>query len=148
MSSDARSRTRRAWVLLDTNAWFLPERAGTDLAGEIGRLVPNYRLGVSRSVLRELERLVARGTPGAGLALALARTAEVVETGSLGDAGVLEAAVRRQAWVVTADRRLAARLLASGVSVLAPRDRVRLAARLARSPAPARSAARPRGRVG
>jgi rRNA-processing protein FCF1 len=140
LPSDVRRRTDRPWVLLDTNAWFLPERAGTDLADEIDRKVPNARLGVPRSVLSELERLVERHAPGAELALALARTVEVVANTGRGDAGVEEVARRQRAWVVTADRRLATRLVEGGVPVLVPRDRVRLEVR---RPGPPKRSARP-----
>jgi rRNA-processing protein FCF1 len=121
-------------VLLDTNALFLPVRVGFPLEEEVLRWVPGARLEVPASVLRELGRLVARRTRGAGAARTLAERYEVVPTRREGDDGVVDAAVRERAWVVTADRALRARLNALGVAVLVPQDRHRLTARPPTSP--------------
>jgi rRNA-processing protein FCF1 len=117
--------------VLDTNALFLPIRAGFPLESEVARLVPGARVVVPASSIRELERLAARGTPGGAGARALAeRFGEVPSEGD-GDDGVLEAAVREGAILLTADRELQARARAAGLSVLAPRDRHRLELRRA-----------------
>jgi rRNA-processing protein FCF1 len=118
----ARSRL----VLLDANALFLPIRVGFPLEAEVERHRPGAILGVPTSVLRELDRLVGRATPGAAAARALAARFRPVTAQGVGDEAVLRAAVRTGAWVVTADRALRARLAAHGVGVLAPRDRHRL----------------------
>ncbi len=53
-----------------------------------------------------------------------------------GDAAVQALAVRRHAWVVTADRALRERLRSEGVTVLSPRDRARLERFAPERPAP------------
>jgi rRNA-processing protein FCF1 len=81
---------------------------------------------VPSSVVGELERLVRDSTPGAVAARALADRFERAEIVARGDSGVVEAAERLRAWVVTADRALQARLVRRGITVLGPRDRSRL----------------------
>ena len=117
--------------MLDTNALFLPVRTGFPLEAEVARLVPGARLVVPASSLRELERLAARATPQATGALALAARFEVVPALADGDAGVLDAARRERAIVLTADRELQERARSAGLSVLAPRDRHKLELRRA-----------------
>jgi rRNA-processing protein FCF1 len=133
MSSGSSSGGRRVrgavpprLVLLDTNALFLPVRTGFPLVAEVERHHPGATLGVPTSVLRELDRLVGRATPGAAAARALAARFRAVTAQGVGDEAVLKVAVRTGAWVVTADRALRARLTARGVGVLSPRDRHRL----------------------
>jgi len=77
-------------------------------------------------VLRELDRLVERGTPAAAAARSLAdRFARVASSGEADEA--LVALATRRGWpVVTADRELQHRLVDRGVPVLVPRDRRRL----------------------
>ena len=113
-------------MLLDTNILFLPVRTGFPLESEVERHRPGAVLGVPTSVLRELDRLIERATPGAVAACALARHFRAVPASGGGDGAVVKAAVRTGAWVVTADRALRIRLNAAGVGVLAPRDRHRL----------------------
>jgi len=100
---------------------------------------------VPSSVRDELDRLVADGTPQATAARTMAERFPVVRARGRGDAAVLEAAVRRGAWVVTADRALAARLVAVGVTVLVPRDRHRLERVMGALAPPARSGRRGNG---
>ena len=120
--------------MLDTNALLLPVRARFPLESEVDRLRPGAKLSVPSSALEELERLAARGVRGAPTALLLARRYPVVPAEGRGDAAVLAAAVRSRAWVVTADRALAARLRQAGLTVLVPRDRSRLELWPARPP--------------
>jgi rRNA-processing protein FCF1 len=107
---------------------FLPVRTGFPLEAEVERHQPGAVLGVPSSVLRELDRLVGRATPGATAARALAARFRVVTAPGGGDQAVLEVAVRTGAWVVTADQTLRTRLNRHGIGVLAPRDRHRLEA--------------------
>jgi rRNA-processing protein FCF1 len=126
---------------LDANALFLPFLGGTDLAGEVGRLVDRPRIGVPRSVLDELRRLEMRGEPHAREVLELAARFPVVPNSGKGDAAILGLAVPGDI-VVTADRELQRQLAARGVDVLAPRDRARLERRRGerpRAPRPARA---------
>ncbi len=103
------------------------------LEAEIERLVGPARIAVPASVLRELDGLLQRGIPEAGLARALAgRFASIDSTGA-GDNAILELAVERRAFVVTSDRALSDRLANAGLDVLMPRDRDRLVRRAGRS---------------
>lgn len=155
MSSSGRRSGAIDRVLVDTNGWFLPFRAGTRLEEELGRLLPGARWVTTTSVIDELRELVRRATPHAGAALALARTAEVLPARAPGDEGVVESAVRERIPVLTSDRELTDRLREAGIPVLRPRDRTRLELVPARAARP-RSAtvisrspvepARPRGR--
>ena len=122
---------------MDANALFLPVRAGFPLASEVERLLPGARLLVATSTLRELDRLVARATPGAVTARALAGRFSTTTQEGEGDDAVLRAAEREGATVLTADRELQGRLRARGLAVLVPRDRHRLElrpGRVARAP--------------
>ncbi|MGP8159567.1 MAG: PIN domain-containing protein [Thermoplasmata archaeon] len=123
-------------MLLDANALLLPIRTLFPLESEVDRIHPGARLVVPSSVIDELDRLVARGVPGARGALALAQKFLLIPVEGRGDAAILKAAMRHSAWVVTADRALAERLRKEGVTVLAPRDRHRLELHRGRSPAP------------
>lgn len=116
------------FVLLDTNALLLPFRERFPLLPEVERLAGDRVVGVPESVLRELERLggsAAFAVP----ALELAQRFPSVPTEGSGDDAIFDCARRCGAWVVTADRALAERLLAAGVTVLSPRGKQRLALR-------------------
>ena len=132
-------------MFLDTNALFLPVRVGFPLEREVDRLAPGAELVVLSSTVRELDRLVARATPGAPAARALAERYRRIEGAGRGDTAVVRAAGRWSAGVVTADRALRQRLMAAGADVLYPRDRHRLERFVApRSPAASSEARRPR----
>lgn len=113
-------------MLLDANALMLPIRTQFPLQKEVDRIRPGALLLVPSSVLHELDRLADRGVRGARAAVVLARGFPVVVATGRGDAGIVDAALRHHAWVVTADRALAEHLRTRGVSVLVPRDRHRL----------------------
>ncbi len=119
-------------MLLDTNALLLPFRGGPAVEREVARWIPGARLEVPSAVLVELDRLVARGVAGALGARAYARTLTSIAGPGSGDAAVVAAARATGAIVVTADRRLADRLVRAGLSVLVPRDRTRLELRAGR----------------
>ncbi|MGP8077678.1 MAG: PIN domain-containing protein [Thermoplasmata archaeon] len=134
-------------MLLDTNALLLPFRTHLDLAGEVDRAVPGAELGVPVSVLGELDRLAARGVAHALAAGELARSFRRVPTPERGDAAIVSVALAENAVVLTADRRLADRLVAEGVSVLLPRDRTRLELHRGRSPRAAAATVKKRPRL-
>jgi rRNA-processing protein FCF1 len=125
-SRSADPERRRRLVLLDANALFLPESDGTDLESEVARLGELTELRVPTSVLGELDRLCDRGVTGATTARALAARIPRLRCPGRGDDAIVTAAVRRSAWVVTGDRGLAQRLVAEGITVLAPRAGGRL----------------------
>jgi rRNA-processing protein FCF1 len=114
-------------VLLDTNALFLPFRDRFPLLDELERLTAPAVVAVPGSVIAELDRLVARTTPGAALAREFARRFPIAPSSGRGDLGLLQLASRRGAAVVTSDAALRRRLLAEGIVVLYPRGSRRLA---------------------
>ncbi len=101
-------------------------RSTFPLEAEVERTVGSAEIVVPRSVLRELDALVARGVPDAGLARSLADRYSRVDHPGSGDDSILALALACDAVVVTADRDLSERLLDSGRDVLTPRDRDRL----------------------
>jgi len=111
---------------VDANALMLPVRNQFPLEAEVDRLLPGSRLAVPSSVLDEIRELVHREVRGARSAAELARKFPVLPNSGKGDAAIVDSAVRERATVVTADRELANRLRARGLSVLIPRDRHRL----------------------
>jgi rRNA-processing protein FCF1 len=125
-------------VLLDTNALFLPFRAGFPLDAEIARHRPGARIVVASASLVELARLVERGAPGAPGARALADRYAIEPVTGAGDEAIVALAERLGATVVTADRELQLRLARQGIDVLVPRDRHRLEPRRGRAGGTAR----------
>lgn len=106
---------------------FWPFTHGVRFAPELERLFPaGARLWVPSSAAGELARLERRGVAGAKLARSLAETLPTLPVDGHGDDAILAAALSHRAVVATADRALAARVRASGGSVLVPRDRARL----------------------
>ena len=132
-------------VLVDTNIWLLTALRRLPLRDEVSRLVPDGALRVPRVVIRELERLVVRGTAGAPVALQIVRQYPVVPTPGAGDAAIIRRAIGKGAWVVTADKQLALRLREHGCGVLMPRGMHGLARFLPRSFRPTPSSRRLRG---
>ncbi len=90
------------------------------------------RIAVPSSVLREIDVLLRRRIPEAALARALARRYASIDSLGSGDDAILQLAVERRAYVVTADRGLSDRLVNAGCDVLMPRDRDRLVRRAGR----------------
>ncbi len=111
----------RPWVLLDTNALFLPFTRRFPLEAEIRRLMEGARIGVPQSVHGELKRLEVRGGPHARAARLLADRFPSLPTDLHGDDALESLARELGAWVVTSDRALRARLEAQGLGVLFPR---------------------------
>lgn len=116
----------RPVVLVDANALLLPFTAHFRLEEEIFAQVDGARIMVPQSVLGELERVAARGTPNARAAREYARRFEPVPTEALGDDALVDLGRRLHAWVLTGDRALRTRLLAAGVRVLFPRGKSHL----------------------
>lgn len=139
-SSGARERP---WVLLDTNALFLPFTRRFPLEREVGRLMEGARVGVPQSVLGELDRLVQRARPHARAARTYADRFPLVPTDLKGDAALETLARDLGACIVTADAELRRRLYAKGMKVLFPRGEKHL--EFVQGPRPSRSRARPSG---
>ena len=104
-------------VVLDTNALMTPFQARLNLDMEIERLLGKTDIYVPSCVLGELKRLAARRWE-AKAALQLAGKYRIVEVDSLGDAGVIEAAKKLNAYVFTNDRILISSLRKEGLGVI------------------------------
>ncbi|MCI4335407.1 MAG: hypothetical protein L3K04_07275 [Thermoplasmata archaeon] len=108
-------------VLLDTNLLLRPFQRTFRLLPALLPWAPLSSLGIPTSVQGELDRLVARGVPGAAAAAQLAGQFESVPSRAEGDRAMLELAERSGSVVATADRELRQRLHEAGVGVLFPR---------------------------
>jgi len=95
-------------VVLDTNALLMPFEFTLNLDLELQRLVGNCEVYVPGPVIGELKRSRSKF---ARAALSLARKYRLAETGTQGDEGVIETARKLDAYVVTNDRALRARLI-------------------------------------
>ncbi len=104
-------------VVLDANALMMPFEYRLNLDLEIKRILGNVNILVPSCILGELERL-SRKRWEAKAALQLAKKYEMIEVEKLGDNGVLEAAKKLNAYVVTNDRALARILKKEGIKVL------------------------------
>ena len=129
-----------SWVLLDTNALFLPFTGSIDLEAGVATAAPAIPIGVTTGTLGELDALRRRGVAHSHAAREYAARFPTVASRGRGDSGLLEVAQALGAWVVTTDHALRDRLVARGVSVLEPRGRSRL--RLVRGRPPQKRGAR------
>ncbi len=103
-------------VVLDANALLAPFSRGVWLEDELQRVLGGVEIYVPSSVLEELRRL-ASSMPEARAALLLASRYRIVEVSSGGDEGVLEAASRLGAVLVTNDAALRAEARRRGLRV-------------------------------
>ncbi|MGB0651786.1 MAG: PIN domain-containing protein [Thermoplasmatota archaeon] len=118
-----------AVVVLDTNALLLPFTDGTDLHGELERLLGAPRWVVAAPSVTELATLAAGDGATARAAKAaqrLAASCAVEATELPGDDGVLDVAGRLGAAVVTNDRKLQGEAQRRGLAVVASRGKGRL----------------------
>ncbi len=104
-------------VVLDTNALMLPFQIRLNLDSEIRRVLGEAEIYVPSCVLGELKRLSKRRWE-AKAALELAKKYRRVEVSALGDDGVMEAAKKMDAYVVTNDEAFIRRLKAQGIPVI------------------------------
>jgi rRNA-processing protein FCF1 len=104
-------------VVLDANALMMPFEYKINLDVEITRVLGNADVYVPRCIVGELKRL-SKSRWEAKAALQLAQKYKIVDVDQLGDKGVLEAAKKLCAYVVTNDRELAKILKNEGIKVL------------------------------
>ncbi len=104
-------------VVLDANALMMPFEYKMNLDLEIERVLGKAELFVPSCIIGELEKLSKKRWE-AKAALQLARKYKVIEVKQLGDRGVLEAAKKLNAYVVTNDRALLRILKSEGIRVL------------------------------
>lgn len=123
------------WVVLDTNALFVPFELKVDVFGELERLLGRrFELVMLSVVKRELEFLAAEGSPvlrrKVGLALRFAERLRLVEVEAtapvLVDEVIFEFAKRRRVAVFTNDKMLRRRLRDISVPVIYVRQKSRL----------------------
>lgn len=115
-------------VVLDTNALMMPVELDIRVFDELSRLLGSVELLVPKPVMAELRSLAASGgsvearAARVGLDLARDRCREIKTEASTGDASIVELATREMIeFVVTNDRELRERVLASGIPVIGVR---------------------------
>jgi rRNA-processing protein FCF1 len=122
-----------ATAVLDTNALMMPVELDVRVFDELDRLLGAYEATTPRSVVTELEKLQdgnGKEATAASVGRDLADRCTVVETeASYADDAVVEVAeaTEGEVYVVTNDRPLRDRLLATGVDVIGLRGRNTLA---------------------
>lgn len=120
-------------MILDTNALMMPVELDVRVFDELDRLLSAYEAITPRAVVAELEKLQdgnGKEATAASVGRDLVERCTVVETdASYADDAVVEAAeaAEGEVYVVTNDRPLRDRLLATGVDVIGLRGRNTLA---------------------
>lgn len=104
-------------VVLDSNALLMPFQYNLNLDMEIGRILGHADIYVPSCVIGELKRLASRRWE-AKAALQLAGKYRIVEVENPGDRGVMEAAKKLGAIVVTNDRELMNILKKNGIKII------------------------------
>ncbi len=104
-------------VVLDSNALMMPFQFKINLDTELTRLLGSYEIYVPSCVIGELKR-IARNRWEAKAALELASKYRIVEVEASGDKGVIEAAKKLKAAVVTNDKELRIKLMREGIRVI------------------------------
>ncbi|MCQ2071090.1 MAG: twitching motility protein PilT [archaeon] len=90
-------------VVLDTNALLMPFEIGLNLDVSVRNVLGDVRFVVPGPLIGELKHL---DNKYAKVALALARTREIVQAEAHGDDSVLEVALRENAYILTNDKEL------------------------------------------
>ena len=119
-------------VVFDTNSLFLPFTDGTDLDSELERLFGAVEWILPSSVLNELKTISTGPSASARhakAALQLAARVRTEPTKLPGDDGLLEVARRLKGAIVTGDRKVQEEAARSGLEVVVPRQKGRLALR-------------------
>ena len=113
-------------VLVDVNGLMMPFQFKVNIDLELEKLVGRCEIVVPRQVLGELRNL-SKAHPEARMALALVKKYRVVDVDSMTpDEGIVELARREQAFVLTNDRGLIARLKKERIKVIRLRSRSHL----------------------
>lgn len=102
-------------VVLDTNALLMPFEFSLNIDHELQRLLGQCEVYVPGPVIGELKRSTSKH---ASAALSLARKYNLFHTDRQGDEGVMEVAGKLQAFVVTNDALLRARVRKRGLKVI------------------------------
>ncbi|MEM0448752.1 MAG: twitching motility protein PilT [Methanomassiliicoccales archaeon] len=102
-------------VVFDTNALLMPFEFHINIDFELRRLLGDFQAYVPGCVIGELKRSSSKH---ASAALSLARKYPIAETKEQGDEGVIEAARRLEAFVVTNDALIRSRLRKLGMRTI------------------------------
>lgn len=111
-------------VVFDTNALLMPFEFRINIDIELKRLLGEFQAYVPGCVIGELKR---SGNKHAAVALSLARKYPIAETGTQGDAGVIEVARSLDAFVVTNDALMRSKLRKLGMKTIFLRSKSHLA---------------------
>ena len=104
-------------VVLDANALVMPFQYRINIDIELKRLLGDVDIYVPECVIGELKKLLERRREGK-MALQLANKYRTVKTSGRGDKGVLEAAKKLNAYVVTNDKEFIKQLIKEGIRVI------------------------------
>lgn len=107
-------------VVLDANALIMPFQFSVNLEDEIDRIVPKPDIFVPSSVIDELKGLKRKD------ALMLSKRYKIVDVRKNRDAGVIEAAEKLDAVIVTNDKELKQKAREKGIPVAFLRSRSHL----------------------
>jgi rRNA-processing protein FCF1 len=102
-------------VVLDTNALLLPFERGVNLDAQLRDLLGECQIFVPGPIVGELKRSMSKHAPAA---LRLLSRYNIEDTAATGDRAVMELAERLQAYVVTNDRALIAKLREKRIRVV------------------------------
>ena len=106
-------------VVLDSNALLMPFQFKIDVQSELEMLVGKVSIVVPSCVLEELSRMSLSEAKGA---MKYAERFPVVQASAKGDKGIIEAAKKRKAAVVTNDQELIKILKKSSIPVIRMRE--------------------------
>ncbi len=112
-------------VIADSNALLMPFKNSINIDSELAGILGSYKIMVPAPIIGELKKLSDK-IPEAKIALKLAMTKELVETETMGDASVIEAAVKMDGIVLTNDRELIGIALKQRIPVIRMMGKKRL----------------------
>ncbi len=112
-------------VIADSNALLMPFKNSINIDSELTGILGSYKIMVPAPIIGELRKLSEK-IPEARIALKLAMTKELVETEAMGDASVIEAAIKMDGIVLTNDRELIGIALKQRIPVIRMMGKKRL----------------------
>ncbi|MEW5761145.1 MAG: PIN domain-containing protein [Candidatus Thermoplasmatota archaeon] len=116
-------KNSEVFVILDTNALFMPFKFNLEIEKELARLLGKYDVVVPRIVIEELEKMGAKGKAP----LAFAKRYKIFDSKEFGDKGIIEVARKTKGIVLTNDRILRKKLRSLGIKTIFLRGRACLA---------------------
>lgn len=92
-------------VVLDSNALIMPFNTSINIDAELTRLLGSYELVIPRPIFGEIQ-ILAQKKKEAKTALLYGKTKRLIETDSVGDLSVIEAAEKTNGIILTNDKEL------------------------------------------